>query len=225
MSLPKALFFDWDGTLVDSYAFLEGAHNHVKTELGLPLFKEGEYLLYFGKPREYLYEQVYGEYATKAWELFEVYVQDNHAEKLVAMKDADKLLEAVHAIDIVCGVVTNKRPSLVQREVATFEWDKYFSAVVGAGEAEADKPSSAPLELALKRAGDLHKDDIWFVGDTEIDAQCARNLGCPFVVVHENCDHLEWVSDFKPVYAFRSCTQMRDFVLQTAGKSLKQLQN
>ncbi|HRQ62224.1 MAG TPA: hypothetical protein PLO23_12085 [Alphaproteobacteria bacterium] len=52
MSYPAAVFFDWDGTLVDSYGVLEAAHNHTRKALGFDPLPEGAFASYFGKPRD-----------------------------------------------------------------------------------------------------------------------------------------------------------------------------
>jgi phosphoglycolate phosphatase len=53
-----------------------------------------------------------------------------------------------------------------------------FGSVVGAGDAAADKPDSAPVALALQSSGVAAGREVWLVGDTEVDIQCASNSGC-----------------------------------------------
>jgi len=222
VALPKAMYFDWDGTLVDSYEFLKSAHNNVKAQLGLEPFADDEFRYYFGKPREYIYETVYGDQAAKAWELFDIYVQAHHATELKAMDRAQNLLETLVDLNIVCGVVTNKRASLVRAEVEFYGWAEHFATVVGAGEAAEDKPSDAPLRLALSQSGDFAAQDIWFIGDSEADAACAQKFGCPFILIHETPESLEWFKKYTALHSFKTCAAMHDFMLQNSGKSLKQ---
>ena len=61
LTLPRAVFFDWDGTLADSFACIEGAHNHALTALGLQAREKGWFSHYFGKPREFIYDDIYGD--------------------------------------------------------------------------------------------------------------------------------------------------------------------
>ena len=50
------------------------------------------------------------------------------------------------------GVVSNKAGAFLRAEVTHLGWGRYFGSVVGAGDAEADKPDPAPIHLALAAA-------------------------------------------------------------------------
>ena len=45
LSEPKAIIFDWDGTLVDTLPGLLTAHNHVRALYGLPVWTEAEFMV------------------------------------------------------------------------------------------------------------------------------------------------------------------------------------
>jgi phosphoglycolate phosphatase len=53
-----------------------------------------------------------------------------------------------------------------------------FGSVIGAGDAPLDKPSCEPVRLALAPSGVPAGDEVWFVGDTAVDMECAGNSGC-----------------------------------------------
>ena len=113
----KAVFWDWDGTLVDSFSFLHKTHNHVRGIFGMPEFSVAEFGNYFGKPREKLYRDIYGaENIDEAKGHFERCVIDNHHE-IKPMIGAQKLLEAFTARGIPMAVVTNKKGELVKKEI------------------------------------------------------------------------------------------------------------
>ena len=173
--VPKAVFFDWDGTLVDSFSFLQDIHNYVLDALDLPARADGWFVDYFGKERDWIYQDIYGDVEEQARELFAEYLVENHVKVLRAMEGAKDLLDLLAAHHIVCGVVTNKQGDWVRKEIAAFGWDQYFASVVGAGEAGVDKPSSKPLVKAVQDANiDLSAEQIWFVGDTDSDLKCAE---------------------------------------------------
>lgn len=141
---PEAVFFDWDGTLVDSFAFLHAAHNHTRGQLGIAPFTLEDFRGYFGQPREQLYAELYGsENVDAAKGHFESYVMAHHKEGLKPVKGAQALLKTLYDMGVPCGVVTNKKKDLVEQEIINYDWGDFFISVVGAGEAEADKPSPA----------------------------------------------------------------------------------
>jgi phosphoglycolate phosphatase len=80
-------------------------------------------------------------------------------------------------------VVSNKTGKFLRAEVAHLGWEAYFGAVVGAGDAAADKPDPAPIHLALDRLGAVAGRSVWYLGDTALDMQAARAAGVTAVLV------------------------------------------
>ena len=120
-SLPKAVFFDWDGTLVDSFAFLHAAHNYTRAQFGMDSFSLDVFAMYFGQPREKLYAEIYGADNIEAAKgHFEHYVYSNHAKDLKPLPGAKELLETLEGLGIPCGVVTNKKGDLVRKEIENY---------------------------------------------------------------------------------------------------------
>jgi len=179
VSKPQAILFDWDGTLVDSYGFLNKAHNNVLGQLGLPEMPEGGFYAYFGLPREQLFIDLYGaERAEEAKKAFEKFYISNHLTDIMVLDGVEDMLESIASHGIKMGVVSNKKPNFLQAEVIHLGWQKYFGEIViGAGMAEADKPSGAPIIMAAKNLGITNMSSIWYVGDTHIDAQSAYAAG------------------------------------------------
>lgn len=222
ISVPKAVFFDWDGTLVDSFAFLHKAHNHVREIFGMGAFTLEVFEEYFGMPREKLYADIYGpERIEEAKGHFEAFVIANQHEIKVIDGAADVLAYFAEA-GVPMGIVTNKKGALVRQEIENHGWKEYFVSVVGAGEAAEDKPSSAPLILALEKSGlGVAAEDIWFVGDTVSDLACAKGVGAPCVLIEENGEDSEMAAEYSPFLIFKDCRGFSDFLLQSDLKSLQ----
>lgn len=219
---PGAVFFDWDGTLADSFVFLHAAHNHVCQILKRPPISLEEYEVYFGQPREKLYKEIYGDRMDEARVHFERYVLNNHLSGLKPAEGADALLRALYSMGIPCGVVSNKKRSLIEAEIENFGWRDFFISVVGAGEAVADKPSPAPLFLAVERASlAVPMASIWFVGDTDNDLICAKQAGCVAVLV-ERRKIYDNLSALHKIDLHRgNCGDLNEFLLQYGRKGLK----
>ena len=211
LKMPKAVFWDWDGTLADSYGFLNDAHNFTLTSLGFAPFKEGEYKEYFGKPREILYPAIYKDKGSEAMELFQGYVLE-HSHKVQVLPDSRDVLELFYQKNIPMGIVSNKKARFIAKELKHLGWEKYFKIVIGAGDAHSDKPSSAPLLLALEKMS-LNNDNIWYVGDTENDLACAKDARCHpiFLTGHENSANL--VKKYNPLIEFDTYHQLREILV------------
>lgn len=101
---------------------------------------------------------------------------------------------------ILC-VVSNRDSITLKREIKALKLDGYFDTIVGAGNAEYSKPSPEPAFIALNgiRAPNqqtMRYDDqeVWFVGDSVADVQCANASGCvPILFSKKNVDLVEQV--------------------------------
>ncbi len=212
--MPKAVFWDWDGTLVDSYGFLSDAHNHTLTQLGFPPFKEGEYKNYFGKPRDVLYPAIYKDKHLEAIDIFQDYVIGN-SHRIKAIPNARSILDFFHSHQVTMGIVSNKRSDLIKKEVNHHEWDDFFQVIIGAGDAERDKPSGAPLRMAIEKSGiDNHAtQNIWYIGDTENDLACAHDIGCPALFL-EGCEGSESLkTQYSPLFSFSNYLEFTEFLV------------
>lgn len=215
VKLPKAVFFDWNGTLVDSFRFLHTAHNHVRNILGIEPFTLEVFEGYFGQPREKLYKELYGDHIESAKAHFERFVLENHMKYLQPMPGAVSLLESLHKLAIPCGVVSNKKVDLIHVEIKSFDWERFFVSVVGAGEASVDKPSPAPLLLAIERSRlNLNCAEVWFIGDTDNDLQCAQAAGAISVLIAKRSDYENLSKRFRIDLHAENCDQIRAFLLQ-----------
>ncbi len=81
------------------------------------------------------------------------------------------------------GVVSNKTGRYLRAEVAHLGWAAHFGAVVGAGDASADKPDPAPIRMALDSMGCAVDTSVWYLGDTALDMAAARAAGVTAVLV------------------------------------------
>src|SRR4029077_1295251 len=72
------------------------------------------------------------------------------------------------------GVVSNKAGNYLRAEVVHLGWTPHFGAVVGAGDARADKPDAAPILLALAQLGFTASPSVCYLGDTALDMKAAR---------------------------------------------------
>lgn len=213
ISKPKAVFFDWDGTLVDSYGFLNDAHGHVLAKLGFPPFYDGEYREYFGLPREILYPKIYKDKCEEAKTLFEAYVFEN-SHRIQSINGAGALLEYLQEQDIFIGVVSNKKNVYIYKEAEHLGWGRFLKVIVGGGDAQSDKPSCEPLKHAIEKAGvAFGAGDIWFVGDTESDLVCAQEFGCLSVFVEGHKDSADLVAKYKPDMTVADCSQMQKILV------------
>jgi phosphoglycolate phosphatase len=124
---------------------------------------------------------MFGDRWTEARDIFYAALADHHLEHVRPMPGAVEALAAGGAWPQ--GVVSNKTGKFLRAEVAHLGWGQCFGAVVGAGDAAADKPDPAPIVLALDRMGRGADASVWYLGDTALDMDAARAAGVTAVLV------------------------------------------
>lgn len=197
-----SIFFDWDGTLVDSLAVIVKAHNHVRVAFGLEPWEMVDYFGTASQSARDLYPTIYGDKAPDALKMVYAYLEEHGKDQTQPLDGALELLQSLKERGVTMGVVSNKSHKLLNEEIRHMKWDRYFAAIVGAGYAKADKPNPDPLLVAIKEAGlpdDLST--LLYVGDTETDLKVAQGAGCDSaLLLHGRTDMGGLVERFKPVH-------------------------
>ena len=182
-TLPKAILFDWDNTLVDTWRVSYDALNMALKGLGqdemtLDVFWKNPHLSMRDAGRH-----LFGDDFEEGERLFHEAVQQLHLQELIVLHGVEPLLGHLGTRDIYIGVVSNKEGHILRKEVAHLGWDPHFQRVIGSRDAAADKPSHLPVLAALHESMIDPGHEVWFVGDSIVDVQCARASGCIPVVV------------------------------------------
>jgi phosphoglycolate phosphatase len=184
MALPKpiAVIFDWDNTLVNTWPIIHDALNKTFREMGTPLWELSETKARVRKSMRDSFPEIFGEDWEKAGELYQRNYRSSHLNNLEALPLARELLEEVRSHGIYNVVVSNKKGPNLREEVGHIGWNQYFDAVIGAHDAARDKPFIDPVDMAFEKSTLRPGKDVWFVGDSEIDLECAMNTGCTGVL-------------------------------------------
>lgn len=175
---PKAVVFDWDNTLIDSWSAIHDAQNHTLTAFGLEPWTLEEILQRVRGSMRDTYPALFGDRWREAGEVFYDRYAAKHLETLTPLDGAEDLLGELEAAGIHLAVVSNKTGDYLRAEAAHLGWDRYFGRLVGAFDAPRDKPAADPVEMALEGTAISPSRSVWFVGDADIDLECATNAGC-----------------------------------------------
>jgi len=175
---PRAILFDWDNTLVDSWVTIHEALNITMAAMDKPLWSIEQTKERVRLSLRESFPRHFGERWEEARRIYLDKFSAIHLDRLAALPGRGELLEGLAGEGIYMGVVSNKTGALLRREADELGWSARFGAIIGAGDAERDKPDIAPVRLALEPSGIGAGERVWFVGDTGVDIQCARNSGC-----------------------------------------------
>ena len=174
------VFFDLDGTLLNTLDDLANAGNYALEILGYPTHAIEKYKYFVGNGREKLIERIMPDGSTpdmlkKASDLFAEYY-GNHSLDLTRPYDGiPELIGMLYENGVKTAVITNKDNIFSGKLIKRFFGDK-ISAVYGSVPAKPHKPDPYWVDHAVTGLG-ADKKDILFVGDSEVDMVTARNSG------------------------------------------------
>jgi phosphoglycolate phosphatase len=195
---PRAIIFDWDNTLVDSWATIHDALNFLMAAMERPLWTIEETRERVRLSLREAFPAIFGERWQEAQQIYLDRFRAIHLERLTALPGREGMLRRLAADGHYLAVVSNKTGAVLRREVAHLGWTPFFGAIIGAGDAHTDKPHCAPVELALSSSGIAPGPDVWFVGDTAIDMECGLASGCIPVLLGVDGTAAEF-AEFPPV--------------------------
>jgi phosphoglycolate phosphatase len=178
---PSVLLFDWDNTLVDGWAGITAALNAAFAAFDKPLWTIEDTRNRVRVSLKESFPLMFGEAWQQARDIFYDRFHADHLEHVAPMPGAAEALLA--AALWPRGVVSNKAGRFLRDEVTHLGWATHFGAVVGAGDAAADKPDPAPIHMALEQLGRAADRTVWYLGDTALDMVAARAAGVTAVLV------------------------------------------
>jgi HAD superfamily hydrolase (TIGR01509 family) len=169
----RAVLFDWDGTLLNSYAADVRAYLSMFRALEIK-WTEREVNLHYS-PNWYRVYRAAVIPRSKWIEANRLWTQAYKLERPQLLPGARRVLRTL-AAEFDLGIVTSGNRARVRRQLREFGLADYFSACVCNEDAVKKKPNPAPLQLALKRLG-LAPEQCVYVGDTAEDIEMARRAG------------------------------------------------
>ena len=193
---PRAILFDWDNTLVDTWATIHEALNFLMRAMGRPEWSLADTREKVRLSLREAFPLHFGERWEEARDIYLERFRAIHLDRLTSLPGRESMLRNLAGQGIYLGVVSNKTGDLLRREVARLGWADLFGGVVGAGDAPLDKPACEPVHLALAPSGVPAGDEVWFVGDTAVDMECAGNSGCIAVFLGDPGPDAEFAREF-----------------------------
>lgn len=187
---PKAIFFDLDGTLVDSVPDLHATLNEVMASYGEPPFTIEAVTRMVGRGVPTLIERAFAQLGKdidpasrdKAVARFEAIYKPRATELTTLMPGATGLINELVERGIPMGVVTNKFAEGTGIVLAHFGFADAMSVVVGGDAGPARKPAPDLILLACQKLA-VAPGDCLYVGDSDNDVGAAKAAGMPVVIL------------------------------------------
>jgi phosphoglycolate phosphatase len=175
---PKAVLFDWDNTLVDTWPVIHHALNETMRFMNHEEWSLDYVKANVKKSMRDSFPALFGDDWKKAADHYQQSYRAIHLQELKPIAGAQEVLEALKQTGWFIAIVSNKKGPSLRKELEHLGWNHYFQAAIGSEDSAQDKPSAAPVQEALKNTAITSGPHIWFVGDTAIDLECAQVTRC-----------------------------------------------
>ncbi|WP_322868166.1 phosphoglycolate phosphatase [Aquicoccus sp. G2-2] len=203
----KAIVFDLDGTLIDSAPDICAAVNKLLDGEGLKPLSRAEVISFVGNGLPKLVERVMrkcGIAPARHADLTRVtldFYSAASSDLTRCYPDVIDALTALAAEGYALGICTNKPEAPARAILDELGLARFFNVVVGGDTFDVKKPDAMPLWQAFEALGASAR---LFVGDSEVDAETARNAGVDFALFTEGYRKT-------PAEQFLQCAQFDDF--------------
>ena len=184
LARPRAILFDWDNTLVDTWPCIGKATNITLTAMGHAPWTETEIRERVAGSLRDTFPKIYGDRWEEARDVYYLAYESVHLETLAPLPGAEDLLTRAAAAGLLLGVVSNKTGRYLRQEVGHLGWDRFFGRAIGAQDAARDKPAPDPIFMALDGSSIEPGPQVWFVGDAAVDIECGAAAGCTTILLH-----------------------------------------
>lgn len=181
--MRKAVIWDLDGTLLDSYDVIVGSLKLVMEEQGITLnyYSIWNHAITYSVS-SFLKEQT-ATYGLPLEQLKQRYQQISGSKYLEIrlMKNAVEILRTLQSRGIENYVFTHRGRTTLP-VLDNLGLTGYFKEILTSQSGFARKPAPDAIAYLLSKY-DLQKENTYYVGDRNLDMQCAKNAGIPGILL------------------------------------------
>lgn len=175
--MPKAILFDLDGVLVDTYEVWFFLLNDVAQRHGYPPVSREVYQTSWGQGIEVDAKLFYPRHTVP--QIREEYSR-HYGDHLHHLRVMEGAAPALGGIALPKAVITNSPTDLAMRALSLANLGKHFQTVVGCDQVAASKPAPDVVFEACRRLG-VEPGEALVVGDSRFDEGAAKAAGAAFV--------------------------------------------
>ena len=214
MAQIDTIFFDVDGTLVDSRKDIANAMNHALSLLGFKELSQGEIIMHVGNGVKDLVRNSMGSCKDEAliqkgadlyWEHFMAHAVD----ETVLYPNAKEILD--HLKDKRKLILTNRYKDFAEATLKGLGIMHYFEEIIGGDDETCLKPCAGILDRMVSKEK-IDKTKALIVGDMDIDILTGKNAGVKTCWVTYGLGRIEQIRDLKPDYIIEDLIELKEIV-------------
>lgn len=220
MGKVKFIFFDLDGTLVDSLEDLTFCINEMLKTLELSPSTSEQVCCWIGNGAASLINQALieavGKKAAdsmqkKAVSIFMNVCQENLCVRTKLYPCVKETLQYLQSKKYKLGCITNKPEYLTLALLSTMKMTNFFDIIVGGDTTPKKKPNPLPLIFALEKLGFNASEGI-MVGDSRNDIQAAQNAKMKSIAVTYGYNYGEDIRKCNPDWVIEKFGDLRNII-------------
>jgi 2-phosphoglycolate phosphatase len=197
----KAIIFDLDGTLADTFPLIVAAWNAAITPHTGKSYSDADVISRFGIPDPQMIRRELqakgGAACEQAIELYHARYQQRHREMVKPFEGITEMLESLRRRDVPMGMMTGKGRRSATITLECLGWNGIFDSVVTGDDVTAQKPDPGGL-LAVARTMDVPARECAFVGDSPADIGAGQAAAMVTVAAGWHPVYLDEIRRMKP---------------------------
>lgn len=186
--MKKLVIFDLDGTLLNTIADLAASANYALVQNGFPARTEEECRSFVGNGIDKLLEralpsgQQTPENVARLKPAFLAHYDQHNADLTTVYPGVTELVDGLYKQGVGLAVLSNKYQAAAEKLVKHYFPAVSFVAVIGQRPGIPTKPNPVGVYEILQLAN-AKKEDVLYVGDSDVDVLTAQNAGVPCCAV------------------------------------------
>jgi phosphoglycolate phosphatase len=175
----RAVLFDLDGTLIDSFPGIAAAYHQVLNQLDLGDMDDADLMQFIGPPIREVLEKRFlltGHRLTEGIRIFRQHYGTHGLLQFTKYDDVDDMLETLQSAGLDLYIATSKLTTMAVDVIESAGWTERFKIVGGAepGDTRYLKKDVIKWTMGQVPSGTAV---IAMVGDRDVDITAARSLG------------------------------------------------
>ncbi len=206
----RALVFDLDGTLVDSFEAIHASLVAAMKALGLPPWDLGTTVRHVGRGVEFLVEAAVGPaFKTRALEIFRTDYAATCLARTRLLPTVSETLPRLARSGYALAVATNKPIDFTRRILDHLGIAPHFRCVLGPEQVARPKPAPDMLQ-AILACLNVQPGECLYVGDMPLDVETATQAGVSCFLVATGAFGWSELASRTDVPVFRSLAEVAD---------------